>query len=141
MGVVRSAGANSAALGAPAHAAGARAFVRRPPRSRRNGEQGKTARVAVVLSVFLALLAMALLIGGRAVIDPLLEAAAKQRENHRKGDIVFTMPDGTLCRHLSFDNKTAELSEGGVQHCANDKLTDRATTGKGFTWGAPTRPH
>jgi hypothetical protein len=141
MDMVQSAGAKSAALGAPAPAGVARAFVRRSPRSRRSEERTKTARVAVVLSIFLALLAMALLLGGRAVIDPLLQAAAKQRESHRVGDIVFTMRDPRLCRHLSFDNRTAELIEGGVERCAHDQPADRSVAAKGFTWGAPTPAH
>jgi hypothetical protein len=121
-------------LQAPAYPAGGRSYVRR---GRRGGErQTKTKRVAVVLSLFLAFLAVMLLAGGRAVIDPLLKAAAVQRQNHRMGDIVFTMRDGTLCRHLSFDNKTAELIEGAVRQCASDGPAENPAASKGFAWGA-----
>jgi hypothetical protein len=82
--------------------------------------------MAIILSLFLVLLAAALLTAGRAVIDPLLRAAAAARENHRLGEIVFSRPDGTFCRPLAFDKKTAPITEGAVEPC-----------GMGFTWGAP----
>jgi hypothetical protein len=89
-----------------------------------------------VLSLFLVLLAAALLVGGRAVIDPMLKAAADEREAHRMADIVFTMPDGAFCRHWRFDNKTAELREGTIQRCGQDRLASPtgATEGIGFVW-------
>jgi hypothetical protein len=87
----------------------------------------------LVLSLLLVLLAAALLIGGRAVIDPLLRAAAADREAHRLGEIVFNMP-GTVCRHLSFDNKTAAITEGAVEPCAQDQ--PQANGAMGFAWGA-----
>jgi len=77
--------AKAAALGAPVHPAGGRLFIRRPRRARRGEQQARTVRVAVVLSLFLVALAAGLLIGGHAVIDPLLRAAAEKRETHRMG--------------------------------------------------------
>jgi hypothetical protein len=76
-------------------------------RSRRLELRAKTARLVVVLSLFLMLIAAAVFIGGQSVIGPMLqEAMAQTRDRHRTGAIVFTMPDGTFCRHLAFDNKT-----------------------------------
>jgi hypothetical protein len=46
------------------------------------------------------------------------------------------MPDGAFCRHLSFDNKTAELTEGAVEHCARIDPGQAARPTNGFTWGA-----
>src|SRR5579872_6787038 len=106
-------------------------------RTRRAEQQARKARVAVVLSLFLALLAAALLIGGRIVIDPLLQAAAEAREKNRVGDIVFTMPDGTFCRHLSFDNRTAELDESPVGQCPQIGPHEGKVGANGrFSWGA-----
>ena len=82
------------------------------------------------------LLIAALLAGGRTVIDPLLQAAADARETKRAGDIVYTLPDGTFCRHLSFDNATAELTEGTIERCANDLSRDHPRAMIGFAWGA-----
>lgn len=108
----------------------------RSARARRDEQHAKTARIAVVLSLFLVLLAAALLVGGRAVIDPLLQAAADAREAKRVGQIVYTMPDGTFCRHLSFDNTTGELTEGAIETCGHNQLIERARATIGFAWGA-----
>jgi hypothetical protein len=114
----------------------AQPVVRRSPRMRREEQQTKAARVAVVLSLFLVLLGAALLVGGRTFIDPLLRSAAQEREASRIGDIVFTLPDGAFCRHLSFDNKTAEITEGAVERCAPTQPKERVGGPMGFAWGA-----
>ena len=102
--------------------------------ARRNEQRAKSTRLAVVCSLFLVLVAAALLVGGHAVIDPLLQSAAAARESRRVGDIVYSMPDRTFCRHLSFDNATAELSEGVVEECPRDLATKRARPPTGFAW-------
>jgi hypothetical protein len=130
MHTVRRVGAK-AALIATVHPVGGRGLARRPPRP--DERQTKAGRLALVLSLLLVLLAAALLIGGRAVIDPLLRAAAADREAHRLGEIVFNIP-GTVCRHLSFDNKTAAITEGAVEPCAQDQ--PQANGAMGFAWGA-----
>jgi hypothetical protein len=121
---------------AAADHAGERTHAHRLARLRRDEQHAKAARIAVVLSVFLVLLVAALLVGGRAVIDPLLQAAADAREAKRTGDIVYTLPDGTFCRHLSFDNTTAELVEGTIERCAHDLARENSRAMMGFAWGA-----
>ena len=128
-------GSKAATMRAPAYGTNGRSILRRPMGALRRERQTRTKRVAVVLSLFLVLLAGGLLVGGRTVIDPLLQAAADRREAHRMGDIVFTMRDGTICRHLSFDNKTAEITEGAVEPCAPDVSAEHAAQVKNFTWG------
>lgn len=110
-------------------------LARRQTRARRDERHAKAARATVVISLFLVLLAAALLVGGRAVIDPLLQLAAQGREAKRAGEIVYTLPDGTFCRHLSFDNATAELTEGAVEQCPSDLVKGRARAAMGFAWG------
>ena len=105
-------------------------------RLRRQERQAKTKRAAVVLSLFLALLAATLLVGGRTLIGPLLGRAAADREANRVGDVVLVMPDGNFCRHMSFDNNTAEVIEGGVQQCAVDRATRNVDRNASFRWGA-----
>jgi hypothetical protein len=95
--------------------------------------------VAVVLSLFLVFLAATLLVGGRTVLDPMLHAAAEVREANRVSAIVFTMPDGAVCRHFSFDNKTAELTEGAVERCARTDLREPRRSSSGFAWGVHQR--
>ena len=105
--------------------------------ARRYEQHTKTMRLAIVLSLFLMFLASALLIGGRSFIDPLLQAAARTRESNRTGSVVVTMPGSTLCRHLSFDNKTAELSESSVGRCSQTASPsgEPVRASNGFAWG------
>jgi hypothetical protein len=94
---------------------------RRVVRARRGEQHAKTWRLAIVLFLFPGLLATALLIGGHAIIDPVLRAAAEVREASRVDRIVFAMPDVAFCRHLSFNNETAELTESTVARCPEAK--------------------
>jgi len=114
-----------------------RIVVPRSLRSRRHELRAKTARLVVVLSLFLMLITAAVFIGGRSVIGPMLEKAmARAGDTHRKGAIVFTMPDGTFCRHLAFDNKTAELTESTVLQCPEARPREAAHPPSGFAWEA-----
>ena len=115
-----------------------RVAARRSARVRRDEQHAKNTRVVIILSLFLAFLAAALLIGGRAFIDPMLRAAAEARQTNRKGEIVFTMPDGAFCRHLSFDNKTADITESTLDRCpeARPRLKGSVGSNKGFARGA-----
>lgn len=97
--------------------------------------RAKSGRVVIVTSVFLLLLGAGVLLGGRAAIDPLLESAMG-REANATGDLVYTMPDGIFCRRLSFDNVTAEVTEGGIERCS-EEATRRPITNKAisaFRW-------
>lgn len=133
MRAAQEAGTGAVAWVAAADHASARA--RRAARAQRDDQRTKSTRLAVVLSLFLALLATALLVGGRVLIDPMLRSAAEARGTNRVGAIVYTMPDGIFCRHLSFDNVTAELSEGAVEKCSGDLLSERTRRGSNFAWG------
>ena len=128
--------AKTASWDATAGSLGARTLPYRSQRLRRDERQTKTTRSMVVLSLFLVLLAAALLVGGRSLIDPQLQLAAVGRDANRVGEIILTMPDGKFCRHLSFDNKTAVLVEGAIEQCAPDRPKDRAGLATGFSWGA-----
>ena len=133
MRAAQQAGTEAVAWVAAADHASARA--RRAARAHRDDQWAKSARLAVVLSLFLALLATALLVGGRVLIDPMLRAAAEARGANRVGAIVYAMPDGIFCRHLSFDNVTAELTEGAVEKCSGELLSEKARRGSNFAWG------
>jgi hypothetical protein len=102
---------------------------------RRDEKREASTRLAVAASLFLALVAAALLIGGHAVIGPMLQSAAAARDAKRVGDVVYAMPDGSFCRHLSFDNATAEIAESTVVPCPRDIIRDRPPQPKGFAWG------
>jgi hypothetical protein len=91
----------------------------------------------IVFSLFLVLFAATLLIGGHAAIDPLLQSAAEARDSRTSGEIVYTMPDGEFCRHLSYDNVTGEQTGGSIRRCDNDIVArSHVRSYRHFTWQA-----
>jgi hypothetical protein len=115
------------------------AVARRAPRTSwlQMPDDGATsARAAIVSSLFMVLLALSLLLGGHAAIDPMLRSAMAWREAKGTGDVLYAMPDGVYCRHLTFDNATAEVAESAIAHCPDDIVREhirrRART---FAWG------
>lgn len=106
-------------------------------RARREERNAKISRLAVVLALFLVLLIGALLVTCRAVINSMLQAPPDPRVANKVGDIVFTLPDGAFCRHLSFNNATAELMESSAAPCPEAKPrggSERPSSH--FAWGA-----
>ncbi len=112
---------------------GVRKLERWSTRTRRDEQHAKAVRTGIVLSLFLVLMMAAVLVGGRALIDPMLQSAAEDREANRVGEIVYTMPDGTFCRHLGFDNTTGEITERTVEQCDQD-IGKRTHPKTGFRW-------
>jgi hypothetical protein len=112
------------------------------PRARKflrmgGGDDATSAHAAIVSSLFLVVLAASLLFGGHAAIDPLLRSAAAARDAKAVGDVVYSMPDGKFCRHMSFDNLTAEMVEGTVVRCPDDVVRDEfRNKTSGFAWVA-----
>jgi len=112
------------------------ALARRRSRARVEDARTRYGRVVIVASLFLALLTTALLFGGRSAIEPLLQSAEQARATMGSGEVVYTMPDGNFCRHVSFDNLTAEIHEGGIARCTNDIAGNRPHNNRGFAWHA-----
>jgi hypothetical protein len=110
------------------------AMARRRSRARLSDERAKSGRVVIVSSLFLTVIAAALMIGGHAAIDPLLQAAMQEHEPKGAGDVVVTMPDGIFCRHMSFDNVTAAVNEGAIERCGDDIIGRRPRSNRGFAW-------
>lgn len=93
-------------------------------------------RAVIASSFFLVLLAGTMLLGGHAAIDPLLRLAITARDGRAIGDVVMRMPDGKFCRHLSFDNDTAEMIEGDVERCPDNFIAgEHFRSVSSFTWG------
>ena len=98
--------------------------------------EATSARAVVVSSIFLVLFTAALLVGGQAAIAPLLRSVATGHDAKIVGDLVLPMPDGQYCRHMSFDNSTAEMIEGTIERCPDGAVRSAGRrTGRGFTWG------
>jgi len=115
--------------------ASARLPLRKAALAGRGERSAKRLRVAIVLALFIALVAAALLVG-RAVIAPVLQPGAGGRGGARVAEIVYSMPDGSFCRRLSFDNDTAALIEGAVEQCPANLPRMRARGDRNFAWGA-----
>jgi hypothetical protein len=109
-------------------------LTKRHSRVRFDDGQAASGHVAIVSSLFLVLLTAALLIGGHAAIDPLLQSAADNRVASSAGAVVYTMPDGIYCRHVSFDNVTAQETEGGIERCNSDVSGSRPRSNRAFSW-------
>jgi hypothetical protein len=131
----------SAKWSGPADHAAGRPRARKVSWMRLDNEDGATsARAIIVSSLFLVLLAATLLFGGHAALDPLLRSATAAREARAVGDVVYSMPDGKFCRHMTFDNETGDMVEGTVERCPDSIAREefRSTgrnTGIGFAWG------
>ena len=110
--------------------------AKHPSRATLKDDRARSSRIAIVSSLFLAFVAAALLVGGHAAIDPLLQTAVDVREANGTGDVVYTMPDGIFCRHMSVDNATGEVSGGGVERCTSNIARERPRTmRRNFDWG------
>jgi len=134
MSAAKDAGVGMSSWFAAAERAVARARSLRTPLDDERAVSGPT---VVVASLFLALVAAALLAGGHNAIDPLLKSAMAAREARGMGEIVYTLPDGVFCRHMSFDNTTAEVVDSRVERCRTDITGDRGDqVVRGFAWGA-----
>jgi hypothetical protein len=104
-------------------------------RARRDEERANSLGLIITSSLLFVLLASAIMFGGHAAIAPFLQRAIAARDANVTGDIVYTMPDGVFCRHMSFDNATGEVTEGAVEHCADGTDDDRLSSSK-FKWNA-----
>jgi len=95
----------------------------------------RSVHVVIVSALFLVLFAATLLVGGHAAIDQLVQAATEPRDPRGASSVVYTMPDGIFCRHVSFDNVTAQMTEGPIERCATDVTIARARARpKAFAW-------
>jgi hypothetical protein len=105
-------------------------LLRRTAPARRGERRTKSVRVAIVLALFVALLAAALR-------DPVLRTAFAARDGQPIGEVVYSLPDGSFCRRVSFDNETAALSEGAVEPCP----ANLPKVGERGDWNSAWRAH
>jgi len=104
--------------------------------ARRNETTIGSVHVVIVSAVFLVLFAATLMVGGRAAIDPLVQAATQPQTTRDTSAVVYTMPDGVFCRHVSFDNVTAQMTEGSIERCQTDFTIarERSRPRQAFSW-------
>jgi hypothetical protein len=129
--VMEPSGSPVAAAASTEGAAQARVFAR----ARRQEEREHSLGLIITISLSFILFAAAILLGGHAFIAPMLQQAAATRNANGTGEVVFTMPDGVFCRHLSFDNRTGDVTEDGIETCPGSSGRDQGAFSQ-FRWGA-----
>ncbi len=107
----------------------ARALVRS-----RHERRANSYGVIIISTLLFVLFASALTVGGHAVISPFVRATVAARNARDSGEVVFTMPDGLFCRHMSFDNLTGEVRGGEIARCAHPVAGSGAANSR-FQWG------
>jgi len=102
-----------------------------------NDKRANSLALIITTSLLFVLLASALMVGGRVIISPLLSESAITGRFNDRGDIVYTMPDGSFCQHMTFSNTTGRITPGGIDRCdpsvGGGGGGDFAT---GFKWGS-----
>jgi hypothetical protein len=104
-------------------------------RARRDENRAASVGLAITWSLLFVLLAAAIVAGGHAAVGSLLRHAVAIRDAKGVGDVVYTMPDGVYCRHMSFDNATAEIREGAIERCPDRVGGGRPASASRFEWG------
>jgi len=66
----------------------------------------------------------------------MLRSAADARDGPGSGEVVVRMPDGVFCRHMSIDNATGDITQGGIRPCSADIAGRHAQSRLKFEWGA-----
>lgn len=103
-------------------------------RMRQSVRRTNSLALAITMSMLFVLVSAAVMVGGRVAVAPLLRQAAAAREAQGVGEVVYAMPDGVFCRHMAFDNATANVTENAVERCPNPPAAVRAGAAK-FEWG------
>ena len=104
----------------------------RPPTE----EHAKLARIAIVCALFLGLLGVGAFLGVRLMIEaPERQAATTLDTTNRFSRVLYAMPDGTSCRVVLFDNRSAMMSEGPVVPCDPNRKSSTYIEPKEFSWG------
>jgi len=101
-----------------------------------NDRRANSLALIITTSLMFVLLASALMVGGHAIISPLLREPSGFGNTNNRGDIVFTMPDGSFCQHMTFDNTTGSITAGGIDRCDPSLGGGGGDRGTGFRWGS-----
>ena len=94
-------------------------------------------RAAVVSSFFIVVAGASLFLGAVIVIGTIRGAGSANEltADGRTGRIARTLPDGTLCHYIVFDNKTAQAVEDRIGRCDEGKPKPKPEAAPAFKWG------
>jgi len=107
----------------------------RSGRSPRRSHETRTNfwRVCIVTFFFIVVLSANLFIGGVVLVGG-LHTAQTGVGYARIGHITFPIRDGTVCRNIAFDNKTAKTLEDKVSPCIDQRLFETPGRKTRFRW-------
>ena len=110
---------------------------RRSGRELRRARETRTKiwRVSVVTVFFAVVLGANLLVGAALMLKALHTQAGETAASTRFGRVTFPMLDGVFCRHVKFDNTTAEATEDKVSRCEDERVRERPGHTTSFNWG------
>jgi hypothetical protein len=114
----------------------------RPAEARRGLRQSREARaqfwgLTIISSFFVIVLGTSLFLGAVMVIGTMREddRSSALTETGRTGRIARTLPNGTLCHYMVFDNKTAQTVEDRIGRCDENKPKPKEQKPASFSWG------
>ena len=126
----------SASMDTGLRTAAANRAAARPAPSPARARRTKSVRVRIVLALFVAPVAASAIVG-RAMIDPVLRTVLPERDGRRVAAVLYSLPDGSFCRRLAFDNDTATLTRGAIEQCPANLPQVRLRGDRNFAWGRP----
>ena len=109
-----------------------RDIVDRAKRARNSGAWQSSSSFFVIVLGTQALFLGAVMVVGTLRKDDTSNALT---ENGRTGRIARTLPDGTLCHYMIFDNKTAQTVEDRIGRCDENKPKPKEEKPATFSWG------
>jgi hypothetical protein len=112
---------------------------RSPRKSGRDFRRAREARtkfwrVIVVSAFFTVVLGANAFIGVAVLVKAAGTNEAQTAAALRIGRVTFPMLDGVFCRHVLFDNNTAQTKEDKVSRCDDRDSRSRRRTST-FNWG------
>lgn len=92
---------------------------------------------AFIIATFFVVVIGALLLGSAAVIAGRMQTAKADSAaaSHKTARIMRPLGDTMFCQYSVFDNKSAQLIDGGIERCdVRGRIADGNRTTK-FNWG------
>ena len=110
---------------------------RRSGRELRRARETRTKiwRASAVTLFFVVVLGGNLFVGAVLMLKAVRTQAGETATPVRFGRLTYPMLAGVFCRHIVFDNATAQAKEDKVSRCDEDRARARPDRTTSFNWG------